>query len=444
MKKYFLTVAIILFLSSTNAFSTPIETARKFILEYFDGKVAETHKKLDSAAQAQISEEQLVMIRGQIATQLGDLQSLNEPARQSYGGNQVFVFPVVFSKGELDITVVVSKNDEISTFYMAPRSSTLPYKTPDYVDTTKFSEELIKFAYDDFQIPGTVSFPISKSVKTPAVVLVHGSGPHDRDESIGPNKPFRDIAWGLTTNGIAVLRYEKRTFTYSNQVSDYIDKLDLTFEVIEDAIAAIQYLYENADKYNIDRDRIFVLGHSLGGGLLPRIDARQPKLKGLISLAGMARRVENVLTDQYGYLFSLDGDFSSEEQQMLDELKRKLITALSPDLNETTSRDSLPLSLPAHYWLDFRTMDGAKEAKAITKPILVLHGERDYQVTHEDFNIWKEALKNNKNAEFISYEGLNHLFLMGEQKSNPQEYFIQSSVYPKVIEDISRWIHKIK
>ncbi|MBE2188310.1 MAG: alpha/beta fold hydrolase [Desulfobulbaceae bacterium] len=444
MKKYSLLIALFVFFYSSVLLASPIETAEAFIVDYFDGKITETHNKLDSAARKQISEEQLIMIRGQIDSQLGALKSINEPAFQSYGGNDVFVFPVVFEKGELDITVVVSKTQEISTFFMAPRANTVPYQVPDYADTTKFSEVEITFQHDRFILPGTISIPNSPKEKVPAVFLVHGSGAHDRDESIGPNKIFRDIAWGLSTKGIAVLRYEKRTYTYGNEIGDYIDKLDLSFEVIDDAVSAAQYLHDNADKYNIDKNRIFVLGHSLGGGLLPRIDVRQPKLKGLIALAGMGRRIENVLVDQYGYLFSLDGEFTDDEKAILEELKDKLMTALSPELNETTSRDSLPLNLPAHYWLDFRTMDGAREAKSITKPILVLHGERDYQVTQEDFDIWKEALKSNKQAKFISYPGLNHLFLFGEQKSNPQEYYIRGNVNQKVIEDIVNWIQTVK
>jgi hypothetical protein len=444
MKKYLFFIGLIIYFYSSALFAMPIETAEAFIVDYFEGKITETHNKLDSTARKQITEEQLMMIRGQIDAQLGELKSINEPAYQAYGGNDVFVFPVVFEKGELDITVAVSKSNEISTFYMAPRANTLPYQVPDYADTTKFSEVEITFQQDKFLLPGTISIPKSKKEKAPVVILVHGSGAHDRDESIGPNKTFRDIAWGLSTKGIAVLRYEKRTYTYGNEIGDYIDKLDLSFEVVDDAVAAVKYLHDNADKHNIDKNRIFVLGHSLGGGLLPRIDARQPLLKGLIAFAGMGRRIENVLVDQYGYLFSLDGDFNEEEQRMLEELKRKLVTALSPELNETTSRDSLPLNLPPHYWLDFRTMDGAKEAKTITKPILVLHGERDYQVTQEDYEIWKEALKNNKQAKFISYPGLNHLFLFGEQKSNPQEYYIRGNVYPKVIDDIVNWIQTVK
>ncbi|MCO5252374.1 MAG: dienelactone hydrolase family protein [Candidatus Kapabacteria bacterium] len=444
MNKFHFLIALMIFLSSSALIAQPREIAEAFIVDYFEGKIAETHDKLDSTARTQITVEQLTMIIGQIDAQLGKLKSINEPAYQSYGGNDVFVFPVVFEKGELDITVAVRKSSEISTFYMAPRANTLPYQVPEYADTTKFSEVDITFNQDRFILPGTISIPDAKNEKVPVVILVHGSGAHDRDESIGPNKTFRDIAWGLSSKGVAVLRYEKRTYTYGNEIADYIDKLDLSFEVIDDAVAAAQYLYDNADKYNIDKNRIFVLGHSLGGGLLPRIDARQPKLKGLISLAGMGRRVENVLVDQYGYLFALDGEFTEEEQKMLEELKSKLKIALSPDLNVSTSRDSLPLSLPAHYWLDFRTMDGAKEAKSITKPILVLHGERDYQVTQEDFDIWKEALKNNKQAKFISYPGLNHLFLFGEQKSNPQEYYIRGNVNQKVIEDIVNWIQTVK
>ena len=145
MNKFHFFIAMMIFLSSSALIAQPRENAEAFIVDYFGGKITETHSNLDSAARKQITVEQLTMIRGQIDAQLGKLKSINEPASQSYGGNDVFVFPVVFEKGELDITVAVSKSNEISTFYMAPRANTLPYQVPAYADTTKFSEVEISF-----------------------------------------------------------------------------------------------------------------------------------------------------------------------------------------------------------------------------------------------------------------------------------------------------------
>ncbi len=440
-KNLFIPLFMIMF--NLNLFSGQVEIAEDFLRKFFQGKIEEVHSKLDSAVKSQITLEQLEMIHGQIMFQFGEMKNFLEPIRNVFGENTVFVIPVIFDKGALDGTVSVRKDGMITGFYLAPRSQTIPYVKAEYVDTTKFKEINTEFAYSYYPIPGTMSLP-KNADKTPVVILVHGSGPHDRDESIGPNKVFRDLAWGLSSNGIAVLRYDKRTFAHATILMDHIDELDLNFEAIEDAVAAVEYLYENSEKYNIDKNQIFVLGHSLGGSLIPRIHKKQPKAKGFISMAGTGRKMDEVLLDQYNYLFSLDGEISSEEQAIVNDLKYKLSMAYSQELDLNTSRDSLPLGLPPFYWLDFRTLDGKKEFQVVDKPILVLQAERDYQVTEADFKIIKEALKNNKQAKFISYPGLNHLFIHGENKSNPNEYYIQGNVDKKVIDDIVNWINNIE
>lgn len=128
-------------------------------------------------------------------------------------------------------------------------------------------------------LPGTLSLP-DKSGPFPVVLLIQGSGRHDRDQTIGPNKPFRDLAWGFAKNGIAVLRYDKRTKVYPN----YKYKNDTLQEwIIDDVLAAISLLNTIPE---INKEQIFLLGHSLGGYLIPRIALQAPNLKGFIVMAG--------------------------------------------------------------------------------------------------------------------------------------------------------------
>ena len=159
-----------------------------------------------------------------------------------------------------------------------------------------------------------------------AVVLVQGSGPHDWDETIGPNKPFRDLAWGLASQGIAVLRYDKRTKVYGAKIQDLMATFTVKEETIDDALAAVALLRRNAQ---VNPQQIMVLGHSLGGYLLPRIGAADPGIAGLIMLAGMTRKLEDTILDQYTYIFSLSGTLSAEQQQQLEELKKQVACSLS-------------------------------------------------------------------------------------------------------------------
>ena len=132
-------------------------------------------------------------------------------------------------------------------------------------------------------------------------MLVHGSGPNDRDETLGPNKPFRDLAWGLADRGIAVLRYDKRTSVYGGKMAGN-KNLTVREETIDDALLAVKLLRGRPD---IDPKRIFILGHSLGGMVAPRIGADDPSLAGLIILAGATRPLPDVAREQLEYIASL-------------------------------------------------------------------------------------------------------------------------------------------
>jgi len=270
-------------------------------------------------------------------------------------------------------------------------------------------------------------------------VLVHGSGPNDRDETIFANKPFRDLAWGLASKGVAVLRYEKRTKQYAAKLAaSGIGKFTVKEETIDDALGAVAQL-RSID--NIDSKRIFVLGHSLAGMVAPRIGQTDPKLAGLIILAGSTRPLEDLMVEQTRYLLSLDGKISEAGQAKLDELlvemaKVKRLTSAD------ASSPKLLLHAPPLYWLDLREHDPVVAVKTLKQPLLILQGGRDYQVTTADFEGWKKALGSQPAVTFKLYPELNHLFVSGEGKSTPAEYERPGHVAEVVVTDIADWILK--
>ena len=236
---------------------------------------------------------------------------------------------------------------------------------------------------------------------------------------------FRDLAQGLASRGIAVLRYEKRTKHHRLKMTLISGGLTVKEETIDDAVAAVNTL---AEQPRIDADRIFVLGHSLGGNLLPRIGGASNKIAGFISFAGSVRPLEDLVLDQVNYLFSLDGTVTTEEQQKLDAIKKQVEKVKSPELSEEVLTSELPLGVSATYWLDLRGYNPAQSAKTLHKPFLILQGERDYQVTMVDFNLWKQALRSRDDVTLITYPRLNHLFMTGAGKSTPSEYLTPGNV----------------
>jgi hypothetical protein len=281
-----------------------------------------------------------------------------------------------------------------------------------------------------WELAGTWSLPVGQA-RVPAVVLVHGSGPHDRDETIGPNKPFRDLAWGLASRGIAVLRYEKRTRAHGAAFAS--GKITVDQEVIEDAVAALALARSHA---RVDPGRVVLLGHSLGGMLAPEIALRDGQTAGVVLLAGANRTLAEMLEEQLTYIASLPESAGPEVQAQLRAVLDTAVLlrthALAPDVRA--------IGAPASYVYDLDARKPLESVRRLNVPILVLQGGRDYQVTEVDLERWKGALSGQGSSSFRLYSDLNHLFMLGTGKATPQEYARSGYVDVRVIEDITSWI----
>lgn len=283
-------------------------------------------------------------------------------------------------------------------------------------------------------LPGILTLPAEPG-PVPAVVLVHGSGPNDRDETVGANKPFRDLAAGLSAAGIAVLRYDKRTRVAPLGFIGRAFTVD--DEVIDDALAAVALLRTEP---RVDGARIVVVGHSLGAMLAPRIASRDPRLAGIVLMAGATRRsLPDMITAQFAYLASLPGADTAAiaKQRQALEVPMAAVRALTPaDAASTTPIAGAPPS----YWLDLAQYDIVKTTQALTLPILVLQGGRDYQVRPADVTEWERAVGPHPGLEVKRYPSLNHLFIAGEGTPSPAEYGRPGAVDRGVIEDLARWV----
>jgi dienelactone hydrolase len=344
-----------------------------------------------------------------------------------------------FAKAPFDIKVVFNGDQQISgMFFTPPKDSAGDYQAPPYVRKGSFMEKEVKVGSGEWVLPGTLTMP-NGAGPFRAVVLVHGSGPQDRDESIGPNRFFRDLAWGLGSRGIAVLRYEKRTKEHAAKMAAVKDTLTLKEEVTDDALAAVALLRKTE---GIDAQHIFVLGHSLGAMLAPRIGVLDPEVAGLIAMAGTTRPFADILVEQLDYVLSLSDDAPEEAKKQLQKIRDQAAALQKAKVTKDTPASEFPFGMTAVNWLSIQECHPAEEAAKVKQPMLVLQGERDYQATMEDFQGWKKALAARENVVFKSYPRLNHLFMGGMGKAKPAEYEKPAHVAADVIQDIGEWIEK--
>ena len=391
----------------------------------------DTMKKAMPAEKLEEAWRSLIAQAGAFQKQLGIHQ-------QSVGPYEAVFVTCKFERATLDVKVVLDKAGRITGLWFVPPKVSYEYKPPAYVKKDFFQEEDVQVGAGKWMLPGTLTLPKGQG-PFPAVVLVHGSGPHDRDETIGPNKPFRDLAWGLASRGIAVLRYEKRTKYHPKELARMKEGITVKEETIDDALAAVKLLRQRDD---ITPAKIFVLGHSLGGMLVPRIGMRDKDIAGFILLAATTRPTEDVILEQMAYIFGLDGKLSEDEKKQLAKMREQVARVKDPKLSPETPSSDLPFGVPAAYWLDLRGYKPQETAQSLKHPMLILQGGRDYQVTTTDFEGWKKSLSSRKNVTFKLYPELNHLFVAGKGKSTPAEYLTAGHVAEIVIKDIANWIKK--
>jgi hypothetical protein len=270
-----------------------------------------------------------------------------------------------------------------------------------------------------YELPGTLTLPDGTG-PFPAVVLVHGSGPNDRDETVGKTKLFADLAAGLAAHGIASLRYDKRTYVYGDELTN---DLTLDDEVISDAVAAVHLLAARADI-----SKVVVVGHSLGGMLAPEIAAKAGHVAGVAMLAAPARAPLVILRDQLRYL-GAPRELRAQVEAALAVIE---LAALGDDPTLQV------LGMPLSYWRDWEAHDDLAAARALELPVLVLQGDRDYQVTRADLAIWKRAL--GRHAVYVLLAGDNHGFFRGHGRPGPRDYAVEAHVDPRVVEQLVRFV----
>nr|WP_255699530.1 alpha/beta fold hydrolase [Luteimonas sp. Y-2-2-4F] len=363
--------------------------------------------------------------------QLGEAAGRAAPALAQRGEHRVVTIPLRYARGTIDAVVAFDAQDRIAGLRFAPR-------TPDPAPAALppgATERALTVGEGALALPGTLTLPPPDPARpgpVPAVVLVHGSGPHDRDQTLGPNKPFRDIAHGLAARGVAVLRYDKRSLAHPQAFAG--ESWTVDDEATNDAVAAIAALRAQP---GVDPARVFVLGHSLGGLLAPRI-ARRAGAAGAVLLAAPSRRLLDVLLEQVQRAPTLGGLPPRTRPGGLEALREGV--ARLRDGGATPEGERL-LGLPDAYWRSVDAIEPAAEARALGAPVLVLHGGRDVQVGDADWAGWRSALDDAPGATLKRYPALSHLGIAGVGPGSLADYQTPGRVDDGLLDDVAAWIH---
>lgn len=353
-------------------------------------------------------------------------QEVKEESKTSH----VFKYKLYFDKDSLsmDITYQYGK---IQGFFFRPGREMQVYKSPAYADNRPYYFRSLTTKHPQFPLDAEVIYPrLDSGQKIPLVILVHGSGPSDKDETIGANKPFLDISYGLANEGIAVLRYDKRTFTYGKMLGE--TPLTIYEEVIEDT----KYALALAKSLSfIDTQRIFFAGHSLGAMLMHQVMAANPESAGAMMLCGTFAPLHEVIAYQLVYLDTV-GKKTRLSKEAMENAK------YYQDLYSPSSFNKLSPSMQT-YWKSLQNIEPEAHWNQLKAPLLMLNAGNDYQVPPAFYLPLKAFSTTRPNTTFIEFPQLNHLLMKAEGVNAPAQYFLRGNVAIDVPKSMASWIQQV-
>ncbi len=337
-----------------------------------------------------------------------------------------------FTNNGLKCTFNYNDEDEIVGIYFNYYEIIKEYETNE--DYNELGFEI----GETYPLDGILTLP--EGVEHPPVVLfVHGSGPLDLDSSIGETKLFDDLAKRLAENGIASVRYNKRYFSYPQLANQLGSDVTLENEVLEDVQYALTYIQDNSI---FDQSDIYVLGHSMGGGLTPYIASINDEVDGIISMAGSLRPLYELSYDQNK---ALEASILSGDNETLKAQVRADMQVVEEDIEvlrntlDSVDDDTILMGLPAKYQKSAKQYAGENYISSLTIPILVLQGDADFQVIAEkEIPIWQEVSE--ADITIHSFGQLNHLLMPTSEKQDMSEYDTPAHVDYGVIEIIVDFI----
>ncbi|MCI2057742.1 MAG: alpha/beta fold hydrolase [Oscillibacter sp.] len=403
----------------------------EFLREDFAGFYAGSAAAFRSA----VTQEQLLTSWRAVLQALGTPGGILSSAYTCSGGTDTVRVTVAFTLYNITVTIPYGADGTPSGLWTqyAPKDPPAPQSAE------QWTEEAVTVGSS--ALPGLLTLPRGVE-KPPVVILVQGSGASDLNESIGtaPLRPFEDLAHGLAQRGIATLRYNKRT--YQNPTVGG-SEVTIQYEVLDDASAAVELMSTDS---RVDGGRIYLLGHSLGGMLAPRMAADNPRIRGIISLAGSLRTLQDIMLDQNAAAISAQTALSEQE-------RAAQLAQVTAEIDKTRTLDDggtgMIMGVPTNYWRSLNAADSRGAVQQLTIPMLILQGGADFQVSpQKDYTLWQTALAGRDNVTFHLYDGLSHLFMTGQIAADGVPditlYNAPNHVAPEVISDIASWVAGLK
>lgn len=400
------------------------------------GDSAPLHTLFSPSMAAQLSAQQLEAAWAQTIATAGEYTGTESVSVAEKEGFTVVTVTSGFTTRPVlaDLTYGHAGQLEGLWFSYGEAPTTAPAEPPDLPEGA--TEEEI--AVGQYELPGKLLLPGGAGPNA-AVLLVGGSGPTDMDGTVGTagNAVLRDLAYQLAEHGVPTLRYDKRFAAHPELATSASTIQD---EVLDDVAAAIELMGAMPE---LESREIVVLGHSLGGMLLPEIVADSPEVAGGVIVAGTARSLWAVIGSQNEQAI----DAALEAETITEEQAAEQRTALAAEIARAETltdphAESILGVLSAAYVVSVNELKLPELAAGLEIPLLVLQGANDFQVSAgADFESWRPVLEANADVTYELFPGLNHLMMPADSDvPDVSQYDIPANVAPEVTALIADWL----
>ena len=410
----------------------PVTIAASVVAMARAERFAEIEELFAPSLRAVVSAETIRAAWTAEAAKIGQVRAVGTPLGEPAANGLVRVSTgVTGERGGLTVVVSVDEAGQLNGFRLAPPADAA-WTPPRYASPGRFTEREVTIGAGPLAVPGTLTMPKGRG-RAPGVVLI-ASGPADRDMTTGPNKPFKDLAWGLASRGVAVLRFDKVTLVHGRVATE--PGFTMADEYLPHAVAAVGVLRQLT---GVDPARVYLVGHSGGGKAAPRVAAAEASVAGLVILAGDTLPLSRSAVRVARYL--ADVNAGQDMTAVVDSITRQAAVVEGAGLSSATPAADLLFGWPAAYWLDLRDYDQVAIAAGLDKPMLILQGRRDYQVTVDgDLPRWRAGLAGRPDVTIRVYDGDDHLFFTGTGRSTPADYQRPQHVDQAVVADMAGWL----
>jgi dienelactone hydrolase len=397
------------------------------------GRFADIEALFAPRLRAVVSAETLRVNWATEIARTGAVRTVGQPSSEPGKAGLVRVsVPVTCERGGLTVVMSLDDGGMMHGLRLAAPAAAA-WQPPGYANPNRFIERAITVGSGPLAVAGTLSLPRRRGPR-PGVVLLSGGGPFDQDGTSGANKPLKDLAWGLASRGVAVARFDKVTFAHGEVLTR--PEFTMADEYIPHALDAVRLLQQQP---GVDPQRVYVLGHSMGGRAAPRVAAANASVAGMVILAGDTTPLSQAAIRVAWYLATVNP--GPDAEAAVELITRQATLVESTGLSPAAPATDLLFGWPATYWLDLRRYDPVATAAALDKPMLILQGGRDYQVTAtDDLAGWQAGLANRRDVTIRVYEADDHMFFHGEGPSTPAGYEPPQHVDPPVVADIANWL----